>query len=122
MRVEPERKLFICLRVDNKIRDALRLVQPRDQSYVDGTDERYLIVLRSSEDKYIGKIVDGGTTAAGMDDIKRNVLSILNKVAPARYKEDEVKVLALDEGEPPPEEVPAPRGGESEEPPRGGYY
>ena len=63
------------------------------------------------------------TPAASMDDIKRNVISILNKIAPGRYKDADLKVFALDEGEPPPEVVKESRGqGGEEPPPRGGYY
>jgi hypothetical protein len=99
------------------------MAQPRDHAYFDGSDERYLKVMRSAEDKFIGKIIDGGTPASAMDDVRRNVISLMNKFAQGRYKEDDVKVFALDEGDPPPEEVEEPTGDEANEPPtRGGYY
>ncbi len=118
MRIEPERKLFVATRVDNKMREQLRQAAQRDQMYFDGSDERYLRVLRCEEGSFIGKLIDGGTPAASMDDIKRNLVSILNKVAPGRYKDDDLKVFALDEGEPPPEPERPSRDGDEE--PRGG--
>jgi hypothetical protein len=84
--------------------------------YFDGSDERYLRIIRAVEDSYIGKMVDAGTPAVTMDDLKRNILSILTRVAPGRHREDGVKVYALDEGEPPP--LPEKEEGEG----RGGYY
>jgi hypothetical protein len=118
MRIDHERKLFVCLRIDNKMRDQLAQAPARDKVYFDGTDPRYLTTLRTTEDSFIGKIIDAGTPAAAMDDLKRNLLSILVRVAPGRHREDSVKVFALDEGEPPPLES------EEEEPaePRGSYY
>ena len=40
-----------------------------------------------------------------MDDLKRNLMSILTRIAPGRHREDSVKVFALDDGEP-PEDAP----------------
>jgi hypothetical protein len=103
MRIDTERKLFVCLRIDNKMRDQLAQAPARDKVYFDGSDPRYLTTMRTAEEAYIGKIVDAGTAAVAMDDLKRNLLSILTRVAPGRHRDDAVKVFALDEGEPPPE-------------------
>lgn len=110
MRIEPERKLFVGLRIDNKTRDQLANCAARDKRYIDGSDPEYLCQVRAVEDSYIGKKIDPGAPAVGMDDLKRNILSILNRVAPGRHREDSVKVFALDEGEPPalPEKEPPP--------------
>ncbi len=103
MRIEHERQLFVGLRVDNKLRDQLNNCAPRDRAYFDGSDPAYLVIVRSPTDVFVGKVVDAGATAVGMDDIKRNLMSILMRIAPGRHREDSVKVFALDEGEPPPD-------------------
>jgi hypothetical protein len=123
MRIDNERKLFVCLRIDNKMRDQLAQAPARDKVYFDGSDPRYLITIRTVDDNFIGKVIDGGTPAASMDDLKRNLLSILTRVAPGRHRDDAVKVFALDDGEPPP--PPRKDGDEEEEPvvaPRNSYY
>ena len=102
MRIELNRKLFVGVKVDNKLRDALEHAPSRDRAFFDGTDPRYLQTLRAVEDSYVGKLIDSGTTAASMDDLKRNILSILTRVPSGRRSEDDVKVFACDEGEPPP--------------------
>jgi len=117
MRIDSERKLFVGIRVDNKMRDQLRNCPPRDKHYIDGSDPQYLFEVRTVEETFIGKQVDAGTPAVSMDDIKRNILSILNRVAPGRHREDAVKVFALDEGEPPP-----PPGGPDQPPPERDFY
>ena len=121
MRIDTERKLFIGLRIDNKMREQLSVCAARDKVYVDGSDPRYLQVLKTAEDSFIGKLVDPGSPAAGMEDLKRNILSILTRVAPGRHKEDAVKIFAVDEGEPPPEEKPAEEPEQQTEY-RGRYY
>lgn len=124
MRIDNERKLFVCLRIDNKMRDQLAQAPARDKVYFDGSDPRYLVTIRTVDDNFIGKVIDGGTPAASMDDLKRNLLSILTRVAPGRHRDDAVKVFALDDGEPPP--PPRKEGDEEEEEavvaPRNSYY
>jgi len=77
------------------------------------------LVLQVEVEKAVENAVGGS-----MDDLKRNLLSILTRVAPGRHRDDAVKVFALDEGEPAP--LPGKEGedgdGEPEEPPRGSYY
>lgn len=102
MRIELERKLFVGVRVDNKLRNALQNCPPRDHAFFDGSDPRYLLKLRGGDYDYVGKIVEPGTTAVAMDDLKRNVQSILARVSGSRRADDDVKVFALDDGEPPP--------------------
>ena len=102
MRIEPKRKIFVGVRIDNKLRDALEHCPNRDRLYFDGSDPRYLVVLRSVEDSYVGKVLDPGITANSMDDLKRNVLSILTRISGGRRNEDDVKVFCLDDGDPPP--------------------
>jgi|GEM_PF-3612192 len=102
MRIEQERKLFVGLRIDNKTREQLATCAPRDKHFVDGTNPDYLTQLRGTEDAYIGKIIEPGAPAMGMEDLKRNIMSILNRVAPGRHREDSIKIFAIDDGEPPP--------------------
>ena len=104
MRIELLRKLFVGVRIDNKLRNALQNCPQRDRAFFDGSDPRYLQKLRGDDNDYVGKIVEPGTTAVAMDDLRRNVQSILARVAGSRRADDDVKVFALDEGEPPPRE------------------
>ena len=102
MRIELPRKLFAGVKIDNKLRDALEHCPSRDKAFFDGTDPRYLQVIRAVEDSYIGKLVEPGTACGHMEDLKRNILSILNRLLVNRRNEDDVKVYAVDDGEPPP--------------------
>ena len=77
------------------MRDALEHCPARDRVYFDGSDPRYLNVVRSDSlegESFVGKVIDGGATAASMDDLKRNILSILTRISPGRRGEDDVKV------------------------------
>ena len=110
MRIEPERKLFVGLRIDNKLRDALAHAPHRDKAFFDGSDPRYLTELRAVEDSYLGKVIDPGIAASSLEDIKRNILSILIRITTGRRSEDDIKVFALDPGDPPPLPPKEPTG------------
>ncbi len=111
MRIDPQQRLFVGVKVDNKLRDALEHCAPRDRVYFDGSDPRYLQVVRidsSSGESFVGKVIASGTTASSMDDLKRNILSLLARLSTGRRGDDDVKIFALGEGEPPPIEVKDP--------------
>jgi hypothetical protein len=110
MRIEPERKLFVGLRIDNKLRDALAHAPHRDRPFFDGSDPRYLVEVRAVEDTYLGKVLDPAIAVNSLEDVKRNILSILHRLTTGRRSEDDIKVFALDPGEPPvlpPKEPPS---------------
>ena len=108
MRIEPQRKLFVGVRIDNRLRDALGTAAPRDRAFFDGTDPRYLTILRSADDSYVGKLVDSGISAVSMDDLKRNIQSLMSKLG-GRRADDDVKVFACDDGDPAPRPDPVER-------------
>ena len=102
MRIELERKLFVGLKIDNKLRDALAHAPHRDRAFFDGSDPRYLCEMRAIEDSYLGKVIDAALPINSIEDVKRNVLSILHRISTGRRGEDDIKIFALDEGDPPP--------------------
>ncbi len=120
MRIESDKKLFVGLRVDSKMRDQLEKCPQRDRVFFEAEDTRYLTVMRGGDDSYIGKLVDGATPAASMDDLQRNILSIMNRICPGRRNEDDIKIFSVGDGEAPP----APRKNEDTQGDRGrgNYY
>ena len=119
MRIDSARKLFFGLKIDSKMREALALATPGDRRYFEGTDSGFLRILSTGEEQWIGKIVDSGIAPTEVEDIQRNVISILNRVAPgARHSPSSMRIFCVDDSpavpDPPP---PPPR----EPPPRGPY-
>jgi hypothetical protein len=50
-----------------------------------------------SEEQWIGKLFDGGTPPSEIDDIGRNVISILNRIAPgARHSPSLMRIFSVD--------------------------
>ena len=100
MRVDTGRKLFAGVRIDGRMREQLDKCPQRDRVYFESEDGRFLQVLRSGKDSFIGKVLEPATEARNIDDIRRNVWSLLQKVCPGRRDEGEIKLFALDADEP----------------------
>lgn len=100
MRVDTGRKLFAGVRIDGRMREQLDKCPQRDRVYFESEDGRFLQVLRSGKDSFIGKVLEPATEARSIDDIRRNVWSLLQKICPGRRDEGEIKLYALDADEP----------------------
>lgn len=100
MRVDTQRKLFAGVRIDGRMREQLDKCPPRDRVYFESEDNRFLTVLRGGNDTYLGKVLDPACAARGVEDIRRNVWSILQRICPGRRDEGEVKIYALLDDEP----------------------
>ena len=107
MRLDPTGKLFFGLKIDSKMREALAQATPGDRRYFEDPDSPYLRVLSNGDEQWIGKLVDGGIAPGEVEDIQRNVISILNRIAPAaRHSPSNMRIFCVD---PAPAVAPAPR-------------
>jgi hypothetical protein len=102
MRLDSTRKLFFAMKIDSKLREALANATPGDKHYF-AEDSPYLRVVSNGDEQWIGKIVDSPIAPTEVEDIQRNVLSILNRIAPGvRHSASALRVFPLDEHTPPP--------------------
>ncbi|MBV8758877.1 MAG: hypothetical protein JO257_16440, partial [Deltaproteobacteria bacterium] len=86
--------------IDSKLREGLALSKPGDKKYFDGSSDEFLRVIEIGDDKdkerWIGKVIKPGPAVTEVDDIQRNILSILRRVAPnARIPASAVKIFVL---------------------------
>ena len=103
MRLAQDQKLFFGFKIDTRLRDALSQASPGDRRYFEDPNSEFLkVIIQGEKEKWIGKIVDGGLAPAAVEDIQRNVVSILNRVAPAgRHSPSAMRIFCLDESAPP---------------------
>lgn len=103
MRLDKSCSLFFGTKIDSKLREGLALSKPGDKKYFDGSSEEFLRVIELGEDKdkerWIGKVIKPGPAVTEVDDIQRNIISILRRVAPnARIPASAVKIFVLQGG------------------------
>ena len=100
MKLDKACALFFGTKIDSKLREGLALSKPGDKKYFDGSSEDFLRVMEIGDEKdkerWIGKVIKAGPAVTEIDDIQRNILSILRRVAPnARIPASAVKIFVL---------------------------
>ncbi len=100
MKLDKACLLFFGTKIDSKLREGLALSKPGDKKYFDGSSEEFLRVMELGDEKdkerWIGKVIKPGPAVTEVDDIQRNILSILRRVAPnARIPASAVKIFVL---------------------------
>jgi hypothetical protein len=100
MKLDKSTSLFFATKIDSKLREGLALSKPGDKKYFDGSSEEFLRVMEIGDEKdkerWIGKIIKPGPAVTEVDDIQRNIISILRRVAPnARIAASAVKIFVL---------------------------
>jgi len=96
MRLDKTCKLFFGCKIDSKLREALAQAKPGDRRYFEDPDSPFLRLCRFGDERWIGKVMDPGLNVTEVEDIQRNVLSILRRIAPeVRKSPSTVKVFAL---------------------------
>ncbi|HUH05398.1 MAG TPA: hypothetical protein VML75_25550 [Kofleriaceae bacterium] len=97
MKLEKEIQLFFGCKIDSKLREALAQAKPGDRRYFEEPDSEFLRICEVGEEKWIGKVVGAGLNVTEVEDIQRNVISILRRIAPeVRKAASTVKIFAID--------------------------
>ena len=98
MKLIKSERLFFGCKIDSKLREALAQAKPGDRKYFEDPKSEFLRVVAVDEERWIGKIIAGGIQVTDVDDIQRNVISILKRISPAlRLTASAIKIFAIDE-------------------------
>ena len=74
--------IFIGFKASSGMRRLLETLGIADQKYVSSDDSTFLRLCRIGEDLYVGKVIHDALSTDQVDDIRRNILSILRKLGP----------------------------------------
>jgi hypothetical protein len=75
--------IFIGFKAGRALRQLLEGLGNSDKKYVSGEDSTFLRLCSIGEDLYVGKVIHEALATDRVDDIRRNILSILRKLGPA---------------------------------------
>ena len=93
MKIDKQRKLFFGAKIDSKLREALANATPGDRHYFEDPDSPYLRICNVGEERWIGKAIDSGLGASDVEDMQRNIVSILRRIAPnVRHNPNNIKI------------------------------
>ena len=93
LKTEP---LFFGCKIDSKVREALAMAKPGDRRYFEGEGSEFLKVVSVADERWIGKVIAGGINVTDVEDVQRNLVSILRRISPTlRVSPSSVKIFAL---------------------------
>jgi hypothetical protein len=74
--------IFIGFKAGRALRHLLESLDNTDKKYVSSEDSTFLQLFTIGEDLYVGKLAHEALATDRVDDIRRNILSILRKLGP----------------------------------------
>jgi len=77
-----QQRIFIGFKMNGSLRHQLGALEGPDVQYVSHEEGAFLTICFHNKDQYVGKIVDGRLTTDHVDDVRRNVISILSRLCP----------------------------------------
>jgi hypothetical protein len=105
--------VFVGFKLDGSMRRQLESLDGPDRKYVSAEESTFLTLCKKGGDHYVGKIIEDGLTSDRVDDVKRNVLSIVRRLLPDTRLPDEMEILVClgpGDGQEPEEEKPSFEG------------
>ena len=92
---EGTKRLFVGIKVTKALQDDLANPAPGTKHYFEGTNDDYLQIINLAEDKFIGRYIKDGFPVANINDVSRNVCSLLKLITRGRrIDEDEVHIYS----------------------------
>ncbi len=74
--------IFIGYKMDGPLRRRLEALSGPEKRYVSTEDSTFLRICRLGGDEYVGKVIHERISTDRVDDVRRNVLSILQRLCP----------------------------------------
>jgi hypothetical protein len=82
LKLRDRQPLFVGIKMDSQVRRRLESITGADKKYFSHDDTTFLTICQLGEDEYVGKVIDERLKTERVDDIRRNVLSILQRLCP----------------------------------------
>ena len=98
MKISNAQKLFVGLKINASMKRQIEDGAAKGRPIFKAGDPAHLNVLQSGEDVYIGRILDGGFPLDQLDDLRRNIRSIIGITSPeSRGSSASIRVFAVDD-------------------------
>jgi hypothetical protein len=91
--------IFIGFKADSSLRQRLETLSDSEKQYAAVDDTGFLRICRCGEDTYVGKVVRDTLTTDRVDDIRRNIVSIIQRLDGNVRTPGSLKIFACTEAE-----------------------
>lgn len=100
VRLDGAQAVFIGLKLDSQMKRQLDGVEGVERRYVSSEETDFLTLCRLGDDEYVGKVVEDRLTTRRVEDVRRNVLSILRRLLPDTRFPDDLEIVGVVPPEP----------------------
>ncbi len=95
--------IFIGFKLSSILRRELEALTGPDRKYVSTDDSTFLRICQVGDKRYVGKLIHERLTTDRVDDVRRNIFSILNRICPETRLPQQLEILACSSEEKPEE-------------------
>jgi hypothetical protein len=93
---EVGKRLFVGIKISATLQNELNSPAPGTERYFQAEDGEYLQIVSAGDEKLIGRYVKDGFPVADIDDVSRNVRSIVKLITRGHpIGEDSVHIYAI---------------------------
>jgi len=89
-----DQPIFVGFKADTALQRYLESLRETDKQYIADDDSAFLRFCRIGEDVYVGKLLHETLTTDRVEDIRLNVMSIMQKLRPAVRCPSNLQILA----------------------------
>ena len=86
--------IFVGFKLDEALEQQLESLRGPNKKYVSVDDSTFLRICRSGDCRYVGKLIHERLTTDRIDDICRNVFSIMYRLCPEMTLPSKLEILA----------------------------
>jgi hypothetical protein len=92
---EGDKRLFVVIKISSKLQRELDNFARGTEHYFKEDKPESLRIITVGEDKLIGRFLEDGFPATGIEDVSRNVRSIVSLITSgSRVAEDSIRIYA----------------------------
>jgi hypothetical protein len=102
--------IFIGFKMDTSLSRQLDALEGSNRQYVSTDSSDFLRIVTLGKDRYVGKLIHERLTTERIDDVKRNVLTMLARLCPETRFPEKLEVLACGAEEEEPGDSLEPQG------------
>jgi hypothetical protein len=89
-----ENPIFVGFKLDSSLRRQIESLSGPDSKYVSSENSTFLRLCSKGETLYVGKVIEKGFRTDHVDDVRRNILSIMQRLCPDVRLPDKMDIWA----------------------------
>lgn len=82
MELSDNHPIFVGFKLDSSLRRQLESLSGPDKKYISSENSTFLRLCSRGDDLYVGKVIEKDFRTDRVDDVRRNILSIMQRLCP----------------------------------------